>query len=369
MGKHMKKTLFALLISVALLLTGCGDDVSALSGHDAASVRPENETVSENDVSSLPEQDVSASLDYYPNAFEAVPEEVRKEFSEYVHDHLTLMGTLMFNSCLADVTGDGYDDICSSFYTGSGIVTSLIIVYDVQEKQGYKLDDRMVYDYMIEGVEDGRLVVERRKYCSDDESLMGTVVCQDGGLYFDDGIDTMGVPYKVINLFGDCAAFLQEGNTSSGDYLSSMDFDYVREFMFYLDADHRETVHGISADQGYSTYLMKIPYDEWAYLIEEVYMEEDISRLLDNLDPSYEGDSAVYYDQADDCIYLEGSHVTIGDQLFIMRSVSRSGDEYVITYDVYSGWQLTPEVYDRTVRVTIEKADNTYGYHLLSVKI
>ena len=64
MEKHMKKTLFALLISVALLLTGCGDD---------ASVRPENETVSENDVSSLPEQDVSASLDYYPNAFEAVP--------------------------------------------------------------------------------------------------------------------------------------------------------------------------------------------------------------------------------------------------------------------------------------------------------
>ena len=139
--------------------------------------------------------------------------------------------------------------------------------------------------------------------------------------------------------------------------------------MFYLDADHRETVHGISVDQGYSTYLMKIPYDEWAYLIEEVYMEEDISRLLDNLDTSYEGDSAVYYDQADDCIYLEGSHVTIGDQLFIMRSVSRSGDEYVITYDVYSGWQLTPEVYDRTVRVTIEKADNTYGYHLLSVEI
>ena len=107
MGKHIKKTLFALLISVALLLTGCGDDVSALSGHDDASVRPENETVSENDVSSLPEQDVSASLNYYPNAFEAVPEEVRKEFSEYVHDHLTLMGTLMFNSCLVDVTGDG----------------------------------------------------------------------------------------------------------------------------------------------------------------------------------------------------------------------------------------------------------------------
>ena len=308
----------------------------------------------------------TSSLGFYPTAFEVVPEDVRAEFSQYVNDNLSLMSTLMFNSCMADVTGDGYDDICSSFYTGSGIVSALIIVYDVQEKQGYKLDDRMVYDYMIEGVEDGKLLVKRTKYMGDD-TLIGTVVCQDGKMYFDDGTDTMGVPYKVIEIFGNSAALLQDGDTSSGDYLSSMDFDYVRDFMFYFDKDLTELVHGVRTEEGYTTCLMKIPFDEWAYMIEEVYREDDISRLLEKLDTSYVEGSAVYYDQTDACIYLESSRVTLGDKLYIMKNVSQNGDRYVITYDVYTAWQLTPEVYDRTVRVTIEKADNRYGYSLVSI--
>ena len=308
------------------------------------------------------------SMALYPNATDTIPDEDMAEFSSYVNANLHLMGTMMFNSCLFDVTGDGYDDICSSFFTGSGIVTTLIIVYDLQEKQGYMLNDRGRYDYMIEGVEDGRLLVNRTSYQSEGKGLIGTIVFEDGSLYFDDGTDVKGILYKTLALFGSCAEFLPDGNTSSGNYLSTADFDLVRRFLFNIDKNKIELVHGISSSEEVYTSLERISYDDWEYAVREIYMEEDPGRLLQRLDDSYTGECAVYYDADDDCIYMERTYKYFDDLYFDVTDVSKSGSDYVITYDVFSEYSGDRDGKVRTVSVTIEEADNRYGYGLVGVE-
>ena len=64
----------------------------------------------------------------------------------------------------------------------------------------------------------------------------------------------------------------------------------------------------------------------------------------------------------DDCIYLEQG--MIGDIMdWEISDVSKVGNRYILTYDVYGGDWLW------TAAVTIEDADNTYGYRLISVEI
>ena len=48
-----------------------------------------------------------------------------------------------------DVNKDGYPDLCASVSTGSGIISSLIAVYDVHNDVGYMLHDRGEYDYVF----------------------------------------------------------------------------------------------------------------------------------------------------------------------------------------------------------------------------
>lgn len=105
-----------------------------------------------------------------------------------------------------------------------------------------------------------------------------------------------------------------------------------------------------------------MPYDDWVYLVEEVFMEEDAANLLANLDKSFSGEVAVYYNEDDDCIYLEQG--LIGDIIeWEVSDISKEGNRYVITYHVIGGeWLWTAEV-------TIEEADNTYGYSLISIEI
>lgn len=88
---------------------------------------------------------------------------------EYVSNNISLMGTIILPPIEFDVTGDGYDDFCSTVITGSGIISSLIAVYDVQNQKGYLLNDRMDFDYRIEGIEDDALVVKRREWGKEKE--------------------------------------------------------------------------------------------------------------------------------------------------------------------------------------------------------
>ena len=63
--------------------------------------------------------------------------------------------------CLFDVTGDGCVDVCTHQMWGSGMVRTHTIVFDPLNHERYILDGYN-YDYVVRGVEDGRLVVMKR---------------------------------------------------------------------------------------------------------------------------------------------------------------------------------------------------------------
>ena len=104
---------------------------------------------------------------------------------QYVRENVTLMAT--FLNCppvLYDVTGDGNADQCASVTTGSGIISSLIVVYDVRNQKGYKLSERMEFDYHIIGIEDGKLIVKRTNWGDGDKEVTGTIRLEGDAIVF-----------------------------------------------------------------------------------------------------------------------------------------------------------------------------------------
>ena len=86
----------------------------------------------------------------------------------------------------ADVTGDGIEDRSISITTGSGMVRTDCLVYDLQNHKGYCLDG-FDYDYRVVGVENGRLIVEEtgpNGYGDPTTRVTGTVEIVDDKLVF-----------------------------------------------------------------------------------------------------------------------------------------------------------------------------------------
>ena len=90
---------------------------------------------------------------------------------------------------LLDFTGDGHDDLVTSFTFGSGIVRDTIVVYDVTNKTFYSFNKQMDSYSLIE-IKDGKLIVEETVY--PDKKTKGTVTIEDGYLVFvaDEKTDT-----------------------------------------------------------------------------------------------------------------------------------------------------------------------------------
>lgn len=104
---------------------------------------------------------------------------------QYVQENVTLMGTLLHRPpVLYDVTGDGNADLCASVTTGSGIISTLVVVYDVQNQKGYMLNDRMKFDYDIQRIEDGRLVVKRTTWGGGEKEVTGTIRLEGDAIVF-----------------------------------------------------------------------------------------------------------------------------------------------------------------------------------------
>lgn len=309
------------------------------------------------------------SMEYHPQTFNDVPDEAMNEFFDYVDNKSGFSGAMPVNICMFDMTEDGYEDICGTFYTDSYVV----IVYDPAERHGYALDGGKYYDFMIDGIEDGLLLVTRTDLSYEEEDVTGALVLSHDWLVIIEDTEAlkMGLSYKTICMFGLCAKELLPGDTSGGDYLSSMDFHNVRVMLFSVSCIFYETemyeehvsYEPDSKPEAVPVYLVKMPYDEWKSLVEEVFMEEDAENLLANLDDSYHGEYSVYYNPDDDCIYLEMG--MIGDVVeWEITDVSKEGHRYVLTYDV-----LAPDGLLWTADVTIEESDNTYGYRLISIEI
>lgn len=87
---------------------------------------------------------------------------------------------------LVDVTGDGCVDLCTCKMYGSGMVRTHTIVFDPLNHERYLLDGYN-YDYVIDGVTDGRLVVVKRGHNGYGDPITetcGTAVLEDGQLIF-----------------------------------------------------------------------------------------------------------------------------------------------------------------------------------------
>lgn len=64
--------------------------------------------------------------------------------------HILFDGMPVRNIYLCDLNGDGRREICSTVYSGSGMVDERIIAYDVVNNKLYQLVDRGVHDYSID---------------------------------------------------------------------------------------------------------------------------------------------------------------------------------------------------------------------------
>ena len=386
----MKKILSLIMLSLILVFSGCGnnepdnpepviDDVVEDENDDVGNDEDDNdEPGTPVTTVAMPDPDASLQADsddstenHYPDEYNEIPSDAWEEMLKYVAGRTQLMGTIPANACMADATEDGYEDVCATFYTGSGIVTQMVVIYDVEKHRGYTLSQRGTYDYVIEGVEDGILLVTRSDYDHEEPDVTGAVVISFGYPIFIEDIDMLkqGLSYKTISMFGYCAEELQPGDTASGDYLSSMDFYYVRWMLYKVsgifygtDQVEQEVADGMYGEpEKVPTSLRRMPYEDWVHLVEEVFMEEDAGNLFANLDDSFRGEIAVYYSPEDDYIYLQQG--AIGDIMdWNLESVFIEGSRYILKYDIYGNeWLWTTEV-------TIEEADNTYGYRLISIE-
>lgn len=91
---------------------------------------------------------------------------------------------------LADVTGDGINDLCAIKTSGSGIVRSVVVAYDYANTIDYSLTRKDVGNYSIDGVVRKKLAVTRSSIEFDNQGNPitqehhGTVAVQNGDLNF-----------------------------------------------------------------------------------------------------------------------------------------------------------------------------------------
>ena len=109
-----------------------------------------------------------------------------QEFKRFVEAHSMYGVPDDIPYYLADVTGDGVDERCTSIIFGSGMVRTITLVYDMHNHYGYSLSGYN-YDYSAVGVENGRLIVQEsgpNGYGDPTTRVTGTVKINDGELIF-----------------------------------------------------------------------------------------------------------------------------------------------------------------------------------------
>ena len=148
-------------------------------------------TAPKNGLSKLPEKSPVSETDIAePADSSAVPSETAETtlyqpFYVYINENIGTMGTIIEPPFECDVNRDGHAELCSVVITGSGVITSLIVVYDVQNDKGYMLNDRGEYDYDIIGASEDEIAVRKTVYQGKEETY-GTLSIQGDELIFNE---------------------------------------------------------------------------------------------------------------------------------------------------------------------------------------
>lgn len=184
-------------------------------------------------------------------------------------------------------------------------------------------------------------------------------------------VDTKGLSEETLDLFATCAIYLETGsNTDNGDMLSSKELYEIEEFLiWFINADNEnvEFMHDYNGGADIPTIQWRIKYEDWECLLREVLNEKNPQNLRDKMSTEFAGEMEVYYNPDDNYIYMEVGAIGWGYEYAKVREVKTEGDTYVITYDLYSDLSDFQAPYSK-VEVTITKADNKYGYTLVSVE-
>ena len=172
----MKKTvilpLLTIILIAAMIFGGCNK-----SDNTDEKDKPENPVVSETPVATAtpiptetsipiatPMPSVSPELEKekYRISGDDLDPEVVAAFKEYIDAHTVSMGRFLIDEYYYyDVTGDGKPDLLKSVTHGSGIVSTGIFVYDIENRQGYQLQERGDYDYMIVAIDNGVIYTKK----------------------------------------------------------------------------------------------------------------------------------------------------------------------------------------------------------------
>lgn len=108
---------------------------------------------------------------------------IYQPLTEYINANTSSMGRIIEKVYESDVNQDGSPDLCVTVIYGSGIISSAIVVYDVQNDKGYILDERMSYDYTILGASENVVAVCRTPYGKDAKTY-GTLAIEGDALIF-----------------------------------------------------------------------------------------------------------------------------------------------------------------------------------------
>lgn len=177
-------------------------------------------------------------------------------------------------------------------------------------------------------------------------------------------MDKQDLTDKTLDLFENCAMYLDPNyDVSNGDFLSSKDYRDIKDFLFFLKCDEVEFVQEFGSD--HETRINRISYEDWAYILKEVYGEQNPEQVKNKLNNSRTGEISVYYVPEDDYIYQEAGMVDLYDFYTQVKGVIKTQEGYIISYNVYS--EFTGE-YESTIDVTIAYDDNKYGFRLDSIE-
>lgn len=147
-------------------------------------------TAAKNGLKTLPEQSTLSELEQVikteattESTTEPTTPTIYQPLLDYISANTSSMGRLLGKVYESDVNKDGSLDLCVTVTYGSGIISSAIVVYDVQNDKGYILDERMTCDYEILGADKDLVAVCRTQYGKDAKTY-GVLAIEDDKLIF-----------------------------------------------------------------------------------------------------------------------------------------------------------------------------------------